>query len=79
MRLTALHRQLTAGSRVVFAPEALATSAEIPTTYEGLARDVEPGATILLDDGLLSVEVEDVKGARVTGVVRYGGLLKPNK
>ena len=72
-------RQLTAGSRVVFAPEAGATSGEIPTTYEGLARDVRPGATILLDDGLLSVEVEDVKGERVTGVVRYGGLLKPNK
>ena len=72
-------RQLTSGSRVVFAPEASAISGEIPTTYEGLARDVRPGATILLDDGLLSVEVEDVKGERVTGVVRYGGLLKPNK
>ena len=63
-------RQLTSGSRVVFAPEASATSGEIPTTYEGLARDVRPGATILLDDGLLSVEVEDVKGERVNGVVR---------
>ena len=40
---------------------------------------MRPGATILLDDGLLSVEVEDVRGERVTGVVRYGGLLKPNK
>ncbi len=67
------------GTRVVFAPEADAAPGEIPTTYEGLARDVEPGSTILLDDGLLSVEVEDVRGSRVTGVVRYGGLLKPNK
>ena len=72
-------RQLTTGTRVVFAPEALATPNEIPTTYDGLARDVEPGSTILLDDGLLSVEVEDVRGERVTGVVRYGGLLKPHK
>ena len=59
-------RQLTSGARVVFAPEAQAAGSEIPTTYEGLARDVEPGATILLDDGLLSVEVEDVKGERVS-------------
>ena len=72
-------RQLATGTRVVFAPEADAAPGEIPTTYEGLARDVEPGSTILLDDGLLSVEVEDIRGSRVTGVVRYGGLLKPNK
>ena len=72
-------RPLTAGSRVTFAHEAVATGNEIPTTYEGLIRDVQPGTTILLDDGLLSVEVEDVKAGRVTGVVRYGGILKPNK
>ena len=71
--------QLTTGQTVVFAPEAIAVSTEIPTTYEGLARDVQPGATILLDDGLLSVEVKDVKAGRVTGQVRYGGTLKPNK
>ncbi len=72
-------RSLVVGSRVVFAPEAQAAANDIPTTYEGLARDVEPGTTILLDDGLLSVEVEDVRGGKVSGVVRYGGLLKPNK
>ena len=33
-------RRLATGTRVVFAPEAEAAPDEIPTTYEGLARDV---------------------------------------
>jgi len=64
---------------VVFAPERSASGAEIPTTYEALAKDVEPGNSILLDDGLLSIEVTSVRGDRVVGIVRYGGLLSSNK
>jgi pyruvate kinase len=71
--------QLVQGHAVTFAPEALATGAEIPTTYAGLAQDMHPGSRILLDDGLLSVEVTGVRGHRVDGVVRYGGLLRANK
>ena len=37
------------------------------------------GARILLDDGLLSVEVTGVRDGRVEGVVHYGGELKSNK
>jgi pyruvate kinase len=70
---------LTAGDRVTFAPEAEAAAGEIPTTYDALARDVHPGAMILLDDGLLAVEVEDVRGPRVVGLVRHGGTLLANK
>ena len=50
------------GQRVLFAPESDARPGEIPTTYEGLAADVHVGARILLDDGLLSVEVTGVRG-----------------
>ena len=70
---------LTPDQRVVFAPEAMAKSGEIPTTYDDLARDVTPGARILLDDGLLSVEVVGITGDRVQAVVRYGGQLKSHK
>ena len=70
---------LTTGDRVTLAPEAEAAAGEIPTTYEALARDVHPGAMILLDDGLLAVEVEDVRGSRVVGLVRHGGVLLANK
>ncbi|HEX5005442.1 MAG TPA: pyruvate kinase [Gemmatimonadales bacterium] len=72
-------RELVPGQKVTFAPEAGATAAELPTTYAGLAGDMRPGSKILLDDGLLSVEVTGVRGDRVDGVVRYGGLLRANK
>ncbi|HXI32537.1 MAG TPA: pyruvate kinase, partial [Gemmatimonadales bacterium] len=50
-------RELVPGARVVFAPESVAAGDELPTTYEDLAKDVRVGAKILLNDGLLSVEV----------------------
>lgn len=72
-------QQLQSGQKVVFAPESVATGEEIPTTYDALAADVRIGARILLDDGLLSVEVTGVRGDRVDGVVHYGGELKSHK
>src|SRR5689334_23108735 len=48
---------LTPGQTVVFAPEGHALEEEIPKTYAGLAGDLAPGNRILLDDGLLAVEV----------------------
>ncbi len=70
---------LTQGQEVAFAPEETAEAGEIPTTYPELAEDVRPGSRILLDDGLLAVDVTRVHGDRVEGKVRYGGLLKANK
>ena len=71
--------RLQSGQQVVFAPESEARPGEIPTTYEGLANDAHVGARILLDDGLLSVEVTGVRDGRVEGVVHYGGELKSHK
>jgi len=70
---------LTPGQLVTFVPEGTEQGDDIPTTYPELAGDVTVGSSILLDDGLLSVEVVAVRGDRVEGRVRYGGLLKPNK
>ena len=64
---------------VVFAPESQAREEEIPTTYAGLAGDVKAGNRILLDDGLLAVDVVSVKGDRVIAKVQYGGELKGHK
>lgn len=72
-------RRLEVDQAVVFAPEASANGDEIPTTYAALARDVEPGSRILLDDGLLAVEVRRVEGDRVFGVVAVGGVLRGQK
>ena len=72
-------RTLEPGDTVEFAPEPEATGDQIPTTYTALAEDVEPGSRILLDDGLLSVEVVEIRRDRVRGTVRYGGVLKSHK
>ena len=72
-------RQLAPGDQVAFAPEGLAEPHELPTTYPELAEDVRPGARILLDDGLIAIDVTSVVGDRVHGAVRYGGVLKSNK
>lgn len=72
-------RSLVPGETVVFAPEAVATADELPTTYDDLARDVRPGTRILLDDGLLSVEVTQVAHPRVEARVVNGGVLSSHK
>ena len=71
--------RLEPGQRVVFAPEDVARPGEIPTTYDDLARDVRVGARILLDDGLLALEVRGVREERVEAVVHYGGDVKAHK
>jgi pyruvate kinase len=72
-------RELRAGQEVVFAPEELAQGDELPTTYEGLATDAKVGSRILLNDGLLSVEVIGVDPPRVRGRVVDGGILTAHK
>jgi pyruvate kinase len=71
--------RLDPGQRVVFAPEDDVRAGELPTTYDDLARDVRIGATILLDDGLMALEVRSVQASRVEAVVQYGGELKSHK
>ncbi|MGQ0703354.1 MAG: pyruvate kinase [Gemmatimonadales bacterium] len=72
-------RTLTSGETIVFAPEATAVPPEIPTMYADLAGDVVPGNRILLDDGLIAVEVAGIEGDRVRGTVVYGGVLNSSK
>jgi pyruvate kinase len=81
IRIGNLHAplRLDPGQHVIFAPEESAHDGEIPTTYNDLARDVRVGATILLDDGLLALEVRGVREERVEAVVHYGGELKAHK
>jgi pyruvate kinase len=52
---------------------------EASTTYAGLPRDVKAGDVLLLDDGLLSLEVCEVDAADVHTRVLVGGVLKNNK
>ena len=71
--------QLSDKTAVVIAPEGDHRGAELPTTYDGLARDVQPGNRILVDDGLMELRVDAVHGDRVHCTVVRGGLLKQHK
>jgi pyruvate kinase len=51
----------------------------LPVVYEHLAKDVEPGALILMDDGLLRLVVSLVDGDRVRARVVVGGVAKSRK
>ena len=72
-------RTLRPGETVVFAPEHAASGDELPTTYDELARDARAGARILLDDGLLSVDVTRIDPPRVEARVVDGGMLTSHK
>ncbi|MBL4931561.1 pyruvate kinase [Clostridium paridis] len=48
-------------------------------TYEGLANDVKPGNIILIDDGLVGLEVKSVEGNRIDCVVKNTGLVGTHK
>ena len=47
--------------------------------YKELPRDVKPGDTLLLNDGLLVLTVDAVRGAQVHTTVKLGGELSNNK
>ena len=47
--------------------------------YKELPRDVAPGAVLLLDDGLIRLRVDSVRGNGITTRVEVGGVLSNNK
>ena len=71
--------QLNEGDVITLVPEDHHAADEIPVTYDELAHDVRLGGTILVDDGLIALEVIEVAAPKVKARVRFGGLLKSNK
>ena len=51
----------------------------IPIDYRGLVHDVKVGQRVMMDDGLLILEVEAIEEDRVHVKVLEGGLLKNRK
>ena len=71
---------LEAGSHVTITPRDIeGTSTVIPTTFQGLAREVAPGARILLNDGLIELCVIRARGEDVECEVINGGPLGEHK
>ncbi len=51
----------------------------VGVTYKALVRDVEPGARLLLNDGLIVMDVDEIKGEEIHCTVVIGGELSNNK
>jgi len=60
-------------------PESEGTKERVGIGYRGLPKDVKAGDTLLLDDGLITLEVEGVSGSTVRTRVIMGGRLSDNK
>lgn len=72
--------QLVAGEKVTITTRQVEGAGHlIPTTYQQLPGDVCPGNRILLDDGLLELEVLDTDKDEVRCRVIVGGMLKDRK
>ena len=52
---------------------------KVSITYDGLAEDVEIGKEILIDDGLIEMTVEDIKGEEIVCHVVNGGFVSNHK
>jgi pyruvate kinase len=71
---------LKAGSIVTITPQEIPGNAtRISTTFPDLARELEPGARILLSDGLIELRVRRIRGKDVLCDVVNGGVLGENK
>lgn len=73
--------ELTNGQKFILdgAYTGLGTNERVGLDYKELPRDVKPGDVLLLNDGLLVLDVEAVRGEEVHTVVRIGGELSNNK
>jgi pyruvate kinase len=72
--------ELKVGSRFVLDANCEMGNAErAGLDYKDLPKDVKAGDTLLLNDGLIVLDVENVTGSAIQTVVRIGGELSNNK
>lgn len=57
----------------------MGSSERVYVSYENLWQEVSPGTHILLDDGLMDLEVVSTEEGKITTIVRNGGVLKSKK
>lgn len=72
--------QLTEGDELILTTdEIIGGPGRVPIQYKELPQNVQPGESILLDDGLLELSVLDATETEIRTRVVIGGLLKDNK
>ncbi|RME83113.1 MAG: pyruvate kinase, partial [Zetaproteobacteria bacterium] len=74
--------QLKPGDRFILdadCPLDAGDSTRVGLTYKELVHDVHPGDRLLLNDGLIVMDVEEVRGSEIRCVVVVGGELSDSK
>lgn len=72
--------ELIKGEEIVLTSESiLGTAKRVSITYAGLADDVHKGSRILIDDGLLELQVDRVDNGEIHCTIINGGILKNKK
>jgi pyruvate kinase len=72
--------QLSPGQRFVLDADCeVGDATRVGLDYKELVHDVAPGSVLLLDDGLIKLDVEAVEGSRIVTRVVLGGPLSNNK
>ena len=59
--------------------DVIGNTEECSVTYAGLANDVKPGDTILIDDGLVGLTVESIDGNKIHCTVQNTGFVATHK
>jgi pyruvate kinase len=72
--------QLEEGAEFILTTEEVeGTQEKVSVTYDNLHKELQPGCSVLLDDGLIELEVQSIDGRDIHCVVRSGGELAGNK
>ena len=72
--------ELVPGARFILDANCeLGDATRVGLDYRELVRDVGPGSVLLLDDGLIKLDVETVEGSQIVTRVVLGGMLSNNK
>ncbi len=72
--------ELKAGQTFTLTTEEILGNAErVTITYKELCQDVCPGDSILIDDGLIGMEVMQIKGEEIICRVKNGGFISNHK
>ncbi len=68
------------GREIILTTEpVLGDKSRVGVTYSNLHRDLKPGGTVLIDDGLIVLEVKKISGRDIYCQILHGGKLKSYK
>lgn len=72
--------ELVTGNSITLTTESiLGDASKISVSYADFAKDVDINSTVLIDDGLIGLKVDEINGIDVHCTIQSGGILKSKK